>query len=92
VALTRELAEELAIRVSVGDLFCVVRHAFTHFRITLHAYECAYLGAIPPHSQPQALDCQAWAWVEESELTRYSFGRADRQVIEQLGQRRRMLL
>lgn len=91
-ALTRELAEELGIRVAVGDLFCMVKHAFTHFRITLHAYECVYLGGIPPHSQPQALDCQAWAWVEESDLARYSFGKADREVIAQLGQRHRRLL
>ena len=30
-ALVRELQEELAIRVEVGDLLTTVRHAFTHF-------------------------------------------------------------
>ena len=36
--LQRELREELAIEVEVGDCLAVVEHAFTHFRITLHAF------------------------------------------------------
>lgn len=83
-ALARELREELAIEVAVGELFIRVKHAFTHFRITLHAYECRYLGALPPYTEPQALQVQDWAWVSEDELARYSFGRADRAVIAAL--------
>ncbi len=36
--LQRELREELAIEVEVGDLFTTVKHGFTHFKITLHAF------------------------------------------------------
>jgi A/G-specific adenine glycosylase len=90
--LRRELQEELAIDVEVGEFFVRVRHAFTHFRITLHAYECRYLGALPPYTEPQTLDCAGWAWVRETELDRYSFGKADREVIAALTQRRGMLL
>jgi A/G-specific adenine glycosylase len=89
--LRRELQEEMAIDVEVGAFFVQVKHAFTHFRITLHAYECRYLGALPPYTEPQMLDCAAWAWVQESELERYSFGKADREVIAALQQRRGML-
>ena len=49
--LRRELREELAIDVAVGSLFARVDHAFTHFKITLHAFDCRYLGALPPHEQ-----------------------------------------
>jgi len=82
--LRRELREELAIEVAVGQRFAVVKHAFTHFKITLHAFDCRYLGALPPYSEPQALVALDWAWVSEAELEHYSFGKADRQVIAEL--------
>ena len=90
--LARELREELAIEVEVGALFTVVDHAFTHFKITLHAFECRYIRAMPPHTEPQCLGAINWAWVTEAELARYSFGKADRRVIAALRQRREMLL
>lgn len=85
--LQRELEEELAIRVEVGDLFTVVRHGFTHFKITLHAFTCRYLGG-----PPQAIGVRDFAWVTPDALTQYSFGKADREVIAALDARRDMLL
>lgn len=79
--LVRELREELAIDVEVGELFVRVRHAFTHFRITLHAYEGRYVGPCAPYSAPQCLGVQQYAWVTPAEFDAYSFGKADRQVI-----------
>ncbi len=90
--LQRELREELAIEVEVGALFVNVKHAFTHFKITLHAFECRYQGATPPHTQPQLLGAQAYAWVTPAEFDRYSFGKADREVIRALQERSNMLL
>ncbi|QPC84433.1 A/G-specific adenine glycosylase [Phototrophicus methaneseepsis] len=90
--LKRELREELAIEVTVGNLFTKVKHGFTHFKITLHAYECQYQGPMLPHTEPQLIEAQAIAWVTQGELARYSFGKADRMVIEALEKRRGMLL
>lgn len=87
--LARELAEELAIQVQVGAFFVRVKHAFTHFKITLHVFECDYL---PAGGEPQALGCAAWRWVREDELQNFAFGAADRQVIAALVARREMLL
>ncbi len=84
--LQRELREELAIEVEVGELFTRVDHAFTHFRITLFAFTCRYLSG-----EPQALGVRDWKWVTPAELSRYSFGKADRQVIDALESRRGML-
>ncbi|MBN8636170.1 MAG: A/G-specific adenine glycosylase [Anaerolineae bacterium] len=84
--LQRELREELAIEVEVGDLFTRVEHGFTHFRITLHAFTCRYVSG-----EPQALGVRDWKWVLPGELSRYSFGKADRQVIDALDSRRGML-
>ena len=85
--LARELREELAIEVEVGERFTLVKHAFTHFRITLHAFDCRYLGALPPHAEPQAIEALAWAWARLDELDDYSFGKADRMVIAALRER-----
>ena len=90
--LKRELREELAIEVAVGELFATVDHAFTHFRITLHAFECRYLGALPPFDEPQALGVRDWAWATEARLADYSFGKADRMVIDELARRRGKLV
>lgn len=84
--LQRELMEELAIEVEVGGLFVSVKHAFTHFKITLHAFECLHIGG-----DPQAIEVKAFAWVTENELENYSFGKADRQVIQALHARKDML-
>ena len=89
--LARELQEELAINVKVHDLFVAVNHAFTHFKITLYTFDCTYLGAMPPYTEPQAIQALNWAWVTEAELEKYSFGKADRQVIEALKSRKDML-
>ncbi len=86
-ALQRTVREELAISVEVGDLLIKVRHAFTHFRITLYAFECRYTGG-----DPQALGCDAWRWVTPDELTQFAFARTDRRVIDALRERPQRLL
>lgn len=77
--LHRELAEELAIKVEVHREYCSVDHAYSHFRITLHAFECRYLTG-----QPQALGCAEWRWVKPEELTEFAFPKADRVIIQRL--------
>lgn len=84
--LKRELWEELAVEVEVGELFTVVRHGFTHFKITLHAFTCRYL-----RGEPQKIGVHDWAWVTPDQLGAYSFGKADRQVIAALHARNGML-
>ncbi|PJF30884.1 MAG: A/G-specific adenine glycosylase [Phototrophicales bacterium] len=78
-ALIRELHEELGIMVEVGDLFIKVKHAFTHFKITLHAYICKIISGTP-----QLLGVQNVAWVTPDEFGQYAFGKADRAVIQAL--------
>lgn len=85
--LVRELREELGIAVAVGDLFVTVRHGFSHFRMTMHTYECRHTGG-----EPQPIGVKDFAWVTEDELDRYSFGKADREVIKAIRARRTMLL
>ncbi|MGO8703946.1 MAG: A/G-specific adenine glycosylase [Candidatus Brocadiia bacterium] len=77
--LTREIREELGIRVKIVRPLISVPHAYTHFRITLHVYECRYLSGVP-----RALGCAEWRWVRPDELDHYAFPSANRKVIAEL--------
>lgn len=40
-ALKREISEELATVISVGDLLCTVEHDYPQFHLILHCYLCS---------------------------------------------------
>lgn len=73
----REIREELGIEVEVGPLLVTVRHAYTHFRITLHAFHCRFLSG-----EPQPLGCADLRWVCPQELPEYAFPAADLRIIQ----------
>jgi len=77
--LAREIREELGIRVKVIRPLISVPHAYTHFRITLHVYECRSVSGVP-----RAIGCAEWRWVRPEELDRYAFPSANRKVIAAL--------
>ena len=74
--LRRELREELGIAVEVGAQMAAIRHAYSHFRITLYVYECRWVGG-----EPQCIECADWAWVTLAELDGYAFPATDRQIV-----------
>jgi A/G-specific adenine glycosylase len=78
-ALRREIREELAIAVEPGEALIVIDHAYTHFRITLHAFHAIYSGG-----EPQHLGVADHAWVTLSDLDRYAFAVTDRKIITRL--------
>jgi len=75
----REIQEELGLTVEVKEAITMVKHAYTHFKITLHAFHCAYLEGTP---EPKA--CQAWRWVKPDELSKYAFPKANKTVLEKV--------
>jgi A/G-specific adenine glycosylase len=78
-AVVREIGEELGIEVEPGEKFAAVDHAYSHFKITLHAFHCRYRTGTP-----KPLGCQEFAWVRRNELGSYAFPSANRRVLEQL--------
>jgi A/G-specific adenine glycosylase len=74
--LHREIGEELAIEIQVGDLLCTVEHAFTHFFMTLYAYDCQWLGG-----KPQCLGCTDLKWITLDQVDTYAFPVADQRII-----------
>jgi A/G-specific adenine glycosylase len=79
-ALRREIEEELALKIIVGQPLTIVKHAYTHFRITLHAYHATANGA----HEAQDIGVAGHAWVTIDDLDQYAFATADRQIIAAL--------
>ncbi len=74
--LRREIKEELGIRIKVGKQITSIDHAYTHFKITLHAFECEFVSG-----KPQAVQVQDFKWVRMSELKKYAFAKTDLRII-----------
>jgi A/G-specific adenine glycosylase len=77
--LVREMREELDVGIEVGELLTIVRHAYTHFRITLHAFPCRLVDG-----EPRCLDCAAFCWVLPIEMDALPMSVADRKVAQAL--------
>ncbi len=78
-ACAREIREELGIDVAVGTPVARVEHAYSHFRITMHAFRCRLVAG-----EPQTETGEPWAWVAVDDLDGYAFPRANGRVIEAL--------
>lgn len=75
--LKREIREELNIDIKVNDLLISVKHAYTHFRITLHVFDCQYIGGTI-----RLRGCDDYRWITSAELDDFAFPGADRKVIQ----------
>ena len=73
--LVREIREELGTEIQVGEALGIYRHAYTHFRITLHAFLCELT-----EGEPKPIEAAALAWVDPAELGNYPMGKVDRQI------------
>jgi A/G-specific adenine glycosylase len=72
----RELMEELGVGVSVGEHLMTLKHAYSHFKITLHAFRCTLAGTLPENGRPDR------QWVAIEELGQFAFPRANRRLVE----------
>jgi A/G-specific adenine glycosylase len=77
--LHREIRQELGLDVAIEQPLLSVNHAYTHFRITLHAFQCRR-----QKGRPEALDCSGWRWTSWAGLDNLALSRADRKVLEGL--------
>ena len=78
-ALHRELQEELGIKVDIVEPFMAIKHAYKHFRVTLHVFHCRHT-----KGEPQSIDVADWTWAHPSELEDYAFPTADRKILAAL--------
>jgi A/G-specific adenine glycosylase len=78
-ALVREFQEELALKICGLRELALIRHQYTRFKVTLHAFTCHLDGA---GQQPLLHSAVDGHWVTPGELDRYAFPAANRKLIE----------
>jgi A/G-specific adenine glycosylase len=77
--LIREIHEELDLEIEVGEFVGTYSHAYTHYRVTLHAYICK------PLTQEVKLNYHTQAcWVSIEDLDGYPMGKLDRMIADQI--------
>lgn len=79
-ALVRELKEELAIDVSVGEFICTVDYDYPAFHLTMHCFYCAIAGG----KTPELLEHEAARWLNCAELHSVDWLPADIEVVKAL--------
>jgi A/G-specific adenine glycosylase len=82
--LRRELSEELGVKVVIFEKLAEIRHAYTKFRVRLHAYACKI---DPPGQDIVVQVAEEGRWVTLDELDNFAFPSANRRLIEILRQR-----
>jgi A/G-specific adenine glycosylase len=78
----RELEEELAIAVEVGEELIVVEHAYSHKRLRFVVHLCTWLSG-----EPQPLASQQVRWVRPDQLGEFPFPAANARIIAALLER-----
>lgn len=81
-ALIRECREELAVTLSVGDMFMDVVHEYPDLRVHLTLYHASIAAGTP-----QKLEHNDIRWILPSEIPDYKFCPADKDILEKISKR-----
>ena len=74
--IAREIREELAIEITVGEHLISIEHTYPTFIVTLIVHNCQYLGGTP-----QPIECDEICWVKPEDLDKYQFPGANSAII-----------
>jgi len=77
--IVRELNEELGIKTVAEEHLITVKHAYSHFVMTMHVY-CTKIVS----GHPRAIHCADYAWAEVPNLGKFAWSKADLQVVDKL--------
>ena len=78
-ALARELKEELAVDVNVGEFLCTVDYDYPTFHLTMHCFYCSVIGG-----ELTLLEHEASKWLKMTELHSVNWLPADVDVVAAL--------
>ena len=78
-ALARELKEELAVDVNVGEFLCTVDYDYPTFHLTMHCFYCSVIGG-----ELTLLEHEASKWLKMTELHFVNWLPADVEVVAAL--------
>lgn len=75
--LASALETEYRLMVQKGEALGTIKHAYTHFRVTVHAFRCEFVSV---------LENKNLKWVGLEELDEYPMGKVDRQIARMLNE------
>jgi A/G-specific adenine glycosylase len=78
--LKRETREEMGVDVLIKSAFGHYKHAYTHFKITLHAFICELVNGY----EPRPIECEDVVWVRLDQLAVFPMGKVDRRIAQRL--------
>lgn len=78
-ALVRECREELAVTLSVGDVFMDVAHAYPDITVHLTLFHTTIAKGIP-----QKLEHNDIRWITPAEIPQYDFCPADEEILKKI--------
>ena len=73
--LTKVINAAYSLKVKKKEALGVIQHAYTHFKVTVHAFRCD-CATIPKNKNLK--------WVSVNELDDYPMGKVDRQIAHKL--------
>ncbi len=75
--LHRMLGDAPRIQVTGSTPLKTIQHAYTHFRMTVHPFNCLLDGDVPPQEGPPVLH-----WVSIREMETFALSKVDRKILE----------
>ncbi len=63
------------VQIHAGEALCIIDHAYTHFKITEHAYACTMLKSVIQENM---------RWVNLKDLNDYPMGKVDREIAKKI--------
>ena len=75
--LRRTVKEELGLTIQAHKEIAKVNHVYTHFRVTLHAFQCSVHAG-----KPETVQCQTWKWSTFAELDKFALSKVDRKILK----------
>jgi len=77
--LRREILNEFGVEINIQNSFMKVKHAYTHFRVTLHVFLCNYIsGKAKPKTST------ACKWVSLKEMQKYPTPKSNQVILQSL--------
>ena len=78
-ALIRECREELAVELTVGDVFMQVVHAYPDITVELTLFHAAIASGVP-----QKIEHEDIQWITPAQIPGYDFCPADTEILERI--------
>jgi len=80
-ALLREIQEETGLKILLGDKIGTIKHAYTHFKITLTAWYCHWEAG-----EAETIAASENRWITRAEIKKYAFPRANLKILDLLSE------